>query len=105
MLTYLVSSLGIEESPYFAIFLIAILGMILGRHLKLSICAIISIATLATSLYMLITFEELTKLIGFVDLFFSIVLSLSMWVTVLVTSRHNPEFRNLIQKLKTSILR
>lgn len=105
MLTYLVYFLGIEGSPYFAAFLVGILGVILGRYLKLSICAVVSMVTFLVSLYMIATFEEMAILFGFADLFFSIVLSVSMWVTALVTSRNNPGFKDFVQTIKTSILR
>jgi hypothetical protein len=103
MLTYLIIFLGIETSPYFAAFLIVILGIFLGRYFKLTICSVISLLTFAVSFYMIATFQEITKLIGVGDLFYSILLSVSMWSTVLVTNRNTPSFQNLVQKLKTSL--
>ena len=105
MLIYLVSLLGLMGSPYFAAFLIAVLGFFIGKYLKFQLVTLISIVTLGASLFLLLTMREMEVLIALSDLFFSIILSASIWITALVTSRDNPSFKNLLEKIKTSTLR
>src|SRR3989344_4469889 len=106
MLIFIVYSLGLEGSaPYFVFFLIGLLGIICGKYLKYWLCGIITAITLAGSIYLLATMKEMAYVYAIVDLGFSLILSASMWITVLVTNYNNPNFQNSIQKLKSSILR
>ncbi|MDO8495413.1 MAG: hypothetical protein Q7S32_02715 [bacterium] len=105
MITYLIFGLGMQGSPYFAVFLIAILGILIGRYLKTWICMGVSIITFSASLLMLATTQEITALFAVSEIFYSLVLSISMWVTVLVTTRNESGSKNIVQSLKTKFLR